>query len=117
MTKISIDPQLDSALLAKLKATAKEHERVTQLTVAAFDGMSTPSIIDLLGKASKRVATEVQKVNPAGTSRFNIAVGMETREFLDAQASALGSSLAGLCGTILQEVVAETKRRAKSGQS
>ena len=117
MPKISIDPPLDSALLAKLRATAKEHAKVTQLSVAAFDGMSTPSIIDLLGKASKRVAIEVPKVNPADTSRFNVACDRETREFLDAQALALGSSLAGLCGTILQEVVAETKRRAKSGQS
>lgn len=75
--------------------------------------MNTPSIIDLLATASKRVALDIPKDTSTEISRFPIVVSKETRDFLEAQASVMGGSLAGLCGAILNEVVAETKRRAE----
>lgn len=79
--------------------------------------MSTPSIIDLLTAASKRVAIKIPKDTSTEASRFPIVVSKEAREFLEAQASVMGGSLAGLCGAILNEVVAETKRRAELDKS
>ena len=62
--------------------------------------MTKLSIIDLLAEASKRVALNIPKEPPAELSRFPVVVTKETREFLDAQAQVMGSSLAGLCGSI-----------------
>lgn len=55
MTKISIDPQGDSALMAKLKATAKEHAKVTQAQTAEF------KLSPALGNLVSGVQTMVQK--------------------------------------------------------
>lgn len=79
--------------------------------------MPTPSIIDLLVAASNRAAVNLPQVLHTDTSRFPIVTTEETRKFLDAQAHAMGTSLAGLCGTIVNEVVAETRRRANLKKS
>jgi hypothetical protein len=44
--------------------------------------------------------------------RFPIVVSPATREFLEIQSKALNQSLASLCGLILDQVAAETLKRA-----
>lgn len=44
--------------------------------------------------------------------RFSIVVSPATREFLEMQTLTLNQSLASLCGVILDQVVAETLKRA-----
>lgn len=68
------------------------------------------SILDLMAAASNRV--EIQDVGVDIACRFPVVVEADTKLFLEAQARAMGQSLAGLCGVILNEVVHETKRRA-----
>lgn len=67
------------------------------------------SIVDVLASAISRV-----QALPAleAESRFPVVVTGETRAYLEAQAKVLGTSLAGLCGTILNEVAAESARRS-----
>lgn len=67
------------------------------------------SIVDVLANAISRV--QALPVSEA-ESRFPVVVTGETRAYLEAQAKVLGTSLAGLCGTILNEVAAESVRRA-----
>ncbi|MBF5007809.1 hypothetical protein [Diaphorobacter caeni] len=74
----------------------------------AFD-TGPMSIVDVLTGASSKARIQ-SKIS--GDSRFPVVVSGETRVYLDAQCDALGVSLAGLCGTILDEVVAESMRRA-----
>ena len=76
--------------------------------------ISTPAIVDLLAAASTRATKSRALVVPTTTSRFPIVVSGATRDFLEKQAQATGGSLAGLCGAILNEVVAQTKLRAKT---
>ena len=72
--------------------------------------MGAMSILDVLAAASEKA-----KPAPATSdeSRFPVVVKGDTRAYLDAQCAALGVSLAGLCGTILDEVVMESKRHAR----
>lgn len=67
------------------------------------------SIVDVLAAAVSKATCL-----PAASeeSRFPVVVTGETRAYLDAQCAVLGVSLAGLCGTILNEVAAESLRRA-----
>lgn len=67
------------------------------------------SIVDILAAAVARVT---QCDSSAEESRFPVVVTGKTRAFLQANADALGTSLAGLCGTILNEVAVESMRRA-----
>lgn len=78
--------------------------------------MKTPSIIELLVAASDRAAMEGLNAEPQATSRFPVVVSQDTRVFLEAQAAAMGGSLAGLCGAILNEVVVVSKQRASELQ-
>lgn len=67
------------------------------------------SIVDVLAAATSR---SMPAMASSEESRFPVTVTGETRAWLDAQAKVLGTSLAGLCGTILNEVAAESVRRA-----
>ncbi len=79
--------------------------------------IETPAIVDLLSSASTRAAKRTTPKTAAATSRFPIVVSSTTRDFLERQAEATGGSLAGLCGVILNEVVAQTTQRVKSDKA
>lgn len=74
------------------------------------DGGGAMSIVDVMAAA---VANVTPSTVPGAESRFPVVVSGETRAFLDALSESLGVSLAGLCGTILNEVVSESKRRSE----
>lgn len=71
------------------------------------------SVLDVLAAASKEAEALASTQPRPEESRFPVVVSGDTRAYLDAQCAALGLSLAGLAGTILNEVVAESKRRNK----
>ena len=71
--------------------------------------MQIPAFRDIIGRLIRQATVKALRADvPASDAalRFNVSVRPETRAFLDAQAEALGSSLAAISGNILDSVAA-----------
>ena len=72
--------------------------------------MGAMSIVDVMANALAGV--KLEGVFPED-SRFPVVVNGTTRAYFELTAEKMGASLAGLCGAILNEVAAESIRRAE----